>query len=74
MDFHEAETRMLLGDHEATLRLLSRDVAANPQFRNYVRVNPIFRGLWDDPRFQAMVRPPHVRPDSARSGTQNDLR
>jgi tetratricopeptide (TPR) repeat protein len=65
MDFHEAEARMLLRDHEATLRLLSRDIAANPQFKNYVRVNPVFRGLWDDPRFQAMVRPSEDRPDSA---------
>ncbi len=74
MDFHEAEARMLLGDREAALRLLGRDIAANPQFKDYVRVNPVFRGLWDDPRFQAMVRPPDDRPDSARPGPQNDLR
>ena len=74
MDFHEAEARMLLGDREAALRLLGRDIAANPQFKDYVRVNPVFRGLWDDPRFQAMVRPPDDRPDIARPGPQNDLR
>jgi TolB-like protein/tetratricopeptide (TPR) repeat protein len=58
MDFHEAEVRLLLGDRETTLRLLARDVEANPQFREYVRVYPGFRPLWNDPRFQALVREP----------------
>jgi eukaryotic-like serine/threonine-protein kinase len=58
MDFHEAEVRMLLGDREAALRLLARDLEANPQFKDYVRVYPVFRPLWNDPRFQAMVREP----------------
>jgi len=56
MDFYEAEARMLLGDREATLRLLARDVAANPRFRKYTRMYPVFRPLWPDPRFQALVR------------------
>jgi TolB-like protein len=56
MDFHEAEARVLLGDQEAALRLLARDLAGNPRFREYVRVYPVFRPLWSDPRFQAMVR------------------
>jgi tetratricopeptide (TPR) repeat protein len=56
MDFYEAEARMLLGDREATLRLLARDVAANPRFRKYTRAYPVFRPLWPDPRFQALVR------------------
>ena len=64
MDFHEAGARMLLGDREAALRLLARDVAANPQFKSYVRVDPIFRPLWNDPRFQAMVGPSAERADS----------
>jgi thioredoxin-like negative regulator of GroEL len=58
MDFHEAEVRMLLGDREAALRLLARDVEANPRFKDYVRAYPVFRPLWNDPRFQAMVREP----------------
>ena len=58
LDFYEAEARMLLGDREATLRLLARDVAANPRFRDYTRVYPVFRPLWTDPRFQALVQAP----------------
>jgi tetratricopeptide (TPR) repeat protein len=58
MDFYEAEARMLLGDREATLRLLARDVAANPRFKEYMRVYPVFRPLWSDPRFDALLRGP----------------
>ena len=58
MDFDEAEARMLLGDHEAALRLLARDAAANPQYRGYIRVYPVFRPLWTDPRFRALVGEP----------------
>jgi tetratricopeptide (TPR) repeat protein len=58
MDFYEAEVRMLLGDREAALQLLMRDLEANPRFRDYMRVNRLFRPLWTDPRFQALVREP----------------
>ncbi len=58
MDFDEAEARMLLGDREAALRLLARDVAANPQYREYIRVYPVFRPLWTDPRFRALLQEP----------------
>jgi TolB-like protein len=58
LDFYEAEARMLLGDREATLRLLARDVAANPRFRKYTRVYPVFRPLWNEPRFQALMGEP----------------
>jgi serine/threonine-protein kinase len=58
MNFLEAEARMLLGDREAALRLVARDLEANPRFREYVRVYPVFRPLWSDPRFQALVREP----------------
>jgi serine/threonine-protein kinase len=58
MDFDEAEARMLLGDREAALRLLARDAAANPQYRGYIRVYPVFRPLWNDPRFRALVGEP----------------
>jgi TolB-like protein len=72
MDFHEAEARMLLGDHEGALKLLSRDVAAHPQFKNYVRVYPAFRALWSDPRFQAMVGLPEAHRDTTRGDAQNE--
>jgi tetratricopeptide (TPR) repeat protein len=55
LDFYEAEARMVLGDHEAALRLLERYLKTNPQFRAYLRVYPLFRPLWNDPRFQALV-------------------
>ncbi len=58
MDFHEAEARLLLGDREAALELLARDLGAHPRFRSYMRVYPGFRPLWDDPRFQALVGRP----------------
>ena len=61
MDFYEAEARMLLGDREAALRLLARDLRGNPRFRDYVRRNPVFRPLWDDPRFQELVGGSGVR-------------
>jgi TolB-like protein len=56
LDFYEAETRMLLDDREAALRLLERDLKTNPRFRAYMRANTLFRPLWNDPRFQALVR------------------
>jgi serine/threonine-protein kinase len=58
MDFYEAEARMLLGDREAALRLLTRDLEANPRFREYMRVYPVFRPLWTDPRFQGLMEEP----------------
>jgi TolB-like protein len=58
LDFYEAETRMLLGDREAALRLLERDLESNPRFRAYMRAYPLFRPLWTDPRFQALVAEP----------------
>jgi eukaryotic-like serine/threonine-protein kinase len=72
MDFHEAGARILLGDREAALRLLARDVAANPQFKNYVRVDPVFRPLWSDLRFQALVNSPADPDDSSRASPQNE--
>ena len=55
LDFYEAEARMVLGDHAAVLRLLERYLKTNPRFRAYLRVYPLFRPLWSDPGFQALV-------------------
>jgi serine/threonine-protein kinase len=55
LDFYEAEARMLLGDHEAALQLLERDLKNDPAFRSYLRVYPLFRPLWSDARFRALV-------------------
>ncbi len=61
MDFYEAEARLLLGDRDAALKLLARDMEENPQFREYTRVYPAFRPLWSDPRFQALVHAPEAQ-------------
>jgi tetratricopeptide (TPR) repeat protein len=58
LDFYEAEARMLLGDHETALRLLGRDLKNSPRFKAYLRVYPLFRPLWRDPRFRALVAEP----------------
>jgi TolB-like protein len=58
LDFYEAEARMLLGDHDTALRLLGRDLKNNPRFKAYLRVYPLFRPLWRDPRFRALVAEP----------------
>ena len=58
LDFYEAEVRMLLGDREAALQLLMRDLEAYPRFRDYMRVNRLFRPLWTDPRFRALMGEP----------------
>jgi TolB-like protein len=55
LDYHEATARMLLDDRDAVLRLLARDLRANPQFRSYIAADPTFRPLRDDPRFRALV-------------------
>jgi tetratricopeptide (TPR) repeat protein len=55
LDFYEAEARMVRGDREAAIRLLTSYLKRNPRFRAYLRVYPLFRPLWDDPRFQALV-------------------
>ena len=57
LDFYEAEARMLLGDEEAALRLLARNLKNDPWFKAYLRVYPLFRPLWKDPRFQDLVAP-----------------
>ncbi|HEX7335736.1 MAG TPA: serine/threonine-protein kinase [Gemmatimonadales bacterium] len=58
LDFYEAEARMLLGDQEAALRLLARNLKHDPWFKAYLRVYPLFRPLWNDHRFQELVAEP----------------
>jgi len=55
LDFYEAEARVVLGDHQAVLRLLEHYLKTNPRFRAYLRVYPLYRPLWSDPHFQALV-------------------
>jgi TolB-like protein len=55
LDFYEAEVRMVLGNPEAALQLLEHYLETNPRFRTYLRVYALFRPLWSDIRFQALV-------------------
>jgi serine/threonine-protein kinase len=55
LDFYEAEARMVLGHQEVALRLLERYLEVRPRLRAYLRAYPLFRPLWSDPRFQALV-------------------
>ncbi|MGI8547144.1 MAG: protein kinase domain-containing protein [Gemmatimonadaceae bacterium] len=57
-DYDEARLRMALGERDATLRLLTEYLAARPTLKPYVVRDPLFAGLRNDQRFQAIVRPP----------------
>jgi hypothetical protein len=53
----ESLVRMLLGDKDEALRLLSTYIATNPQFRGSLARDQSwwFQSLRDDPRFKALV-------------------
>jgi tetratricopeptide (TPR) repeat protein len=51
----EAYVRVLLGEHDEALRLLSAYLHANPQARAIVAESPWYRPLRGDPRFVALV-------------------
>ncbi len=57
MDYNEAVARTLLGERARALSLLGSYLKAMPQVREYLGADPAFRGLRDDPRFQALIRP-----------------
>jgi serine/threonine-protein kinase len=57
MDYNEAVARTLLGERARALSLLGSYLKAMPQVRDYLGADPAFRGLRDDPRFQALIRP-----------------
>jgi len=55
LDLQEASVRLLLGDREATLRLLSALLRRHPGYRGYVANHYWFRTLQSDPRFTALT-------------------
>jgi eukaryotic-like serine/threonine-protein kinase len=58
MAYAEAYVHLLLGEREEALRLLATYLQARPQERGSTAQHPWWRPLRDDPRFQALVRPP----------------
>jgi len=56
--FAESYVRLLLGERQAALRLLTRALAVNPQLRNYVSRAAWFAPLRREPEFLRIVTPP----------------
>jgi TolB-like protein len=51
----EARVRVLLGEHDAALRLLASLIKDAPHYRGFVARGPWFRPLHADPRFRALA-------------------
>jgi TolB-like protein len=51
----EAHIRVLLGEHDAALRLLASLIKDAPHYRGFVARSPWFRPLHADPRFRALA-------------------
>ncbi|NIV73442.1 MAG: hypothetical protein GWN37_01000, partial [Gammaproteobacteria bacterium] len=47
--------RLLLGERDEALDLLSAFLEAIPQRREYIASDWMFQDLWDDPRFKELV-------------------
>lgn len=50
-----AEDYSLLGDHEQALSWLEKSVESHNFFMAFIKVNPLFTSLRDEPRFKALV-------------------
>lgn len=55
IDYYGANVWLLQGDREAALEWLASFLEAIPQRKGYVASDWMFRELWSDPRFQALV-------------------
>lgn len=55
VSYLEANVRLLLGDRDAALAQLSAFLEAFPQRKSYIASDWMFRPLWSDPRYQALV-------------------
>lgn len=55
IDYYAASVRLLQGERDEALKLLSGFLEAIPQRKEYIASDWTFRELWDDPRFQALV-------------------
>jgi serine/threonine-protein kinase len=58
LDYDEAYVQLALGNRDATLRLLTRYLAARPAMKPYIRRDPLFSTLRDDARFTALLQTP----------------
>jgi serine/threonine-protein kinase len=54
--YYEAVVRLGLGQRDSALRLLDTLVKTSPEDKPYLRGHSLFRPLWHDPRFQAIMR------------------
>jgi serine/threonine-protein kinase len=55
IDYLDANVRLLLGDRDAALDRLESFLDAIPQRKAYVASDWMFRPLWGDPRYRALV-------------------
>jgi serine/threonine-protein kinase len=55
VSYLEANVRLLLDDREAALDQLGDFLQAFPQRKSYIASDWMFRPLWSDPRYQALV-------------------
>lgn len=55
IDYYSANVRMLLGQYDEALALLSDFLEEVPQRKQYIASDWMFEDLWDDPRFRALV-------------------
>lgn len=55
IDYYAANVRLLLGQRDRALDMLSEFLEAIPQRKGYVASDWMFQELWDDPRFKELV-------------------
>jgi hypothetical protein len=55
IDYYSANVRLLLGQRDEALELLTDFLEAIPQRKEYIASDWLFEDLWDDPRFVALV-------------------
>ncbi len=55
IDYLDANVRLLIGDRDSALDRLSAFLDAVPQRKAYIASDWMFRPLWDDPRYRALV-------------------
>ena len=55
MGYYAANVRLLLGERDEALDLLSAFLEAIPQRKEYLAADWMFQDLWDDPQFRELV-------------------
>jgi serine/threonine-protein kinase len=54
--YYEAVARLRLGQPDSALKLIASLIRASPQDKAYLRRHTLLHPLWDDPRFQSLMR------------------